>query len=337
MTDIELDDALRTWTAPTPRTAAMRAALAAHLDRRPLTSRVGFRWAAAAALAACAIVAASDFTTAALGTFSAAWDVPLGQIHVWIEHRIDPPVSPLRSASYGGGGFAGQNAGGLYGGSYVHDGSQTFYAYAYNLQLLDKGQMSLSFAMIAPSHVQRMFQPFKMARNLQSPPSLPAPQTITLGQPVEITLTEAGGERLYDRITFSSAAPTRAPRQMTGAMRMEDPKVYINGNLAAEDPGFSASGPTLWIHVPGQGRYLIALDPQANPRFTLAGTVEGTMLRFTSNGDAFRLESSTPLAAGGSRPVFIYHQQSFEDSLDPDSPDARRIFTGSAGPATLQQ
>ena len=50
-----------------------------------------------------------------------------------------------------------------------------------------------------------------------------------------------------------------------------------------------------------------------------------------------RMESSEPIASGGSHPVFVYHQQSFEDSLDPNSADANRVFMGSAGPASMHQ
>ena len=336
MTELELDEVLNCWKAP-EAPASLRERVDARLPR-PLLSRRVFRWTVAAAgVAVCALVGASDFATSALGVFSASWDVPSGAVYVKIEHRIDPPISPFSAMSYGGGGFAGQDASGLHGGSFAHNGHGIYYAYAYNLQLAGNGQFSLSFSALDPAELQRMVQPLKVTGALQSPSELPPPQGIALGQPVEITLAETGGERIYDRITFSSAAPPWPQQRNANVLQIEDPKVYIEGKLAAEDTGFSASGATIWLHVPGQGRYLIALDPQANARFTLAGTVEGATLRFNSDGVEFRIDSAAPIAAGDSHPVFVYHQRSFEDSLDASGAEAKQVLMGSAGPASIHQ
>ena len=111
-------------------------------------------------------------------------------------------------------------------------------------------------------------------------------------------------------------------------------RLYIDGALVA-DAQNAGSGPVIWVHVPGQGRFLATTDPQGNARFQQAGSVNGNVIEFQSGGTQFRIVCSEPIVGGGARPVFEYHQQSFEDLLDPAHPLAQRPFVGNAGPASL--
>jgi hypothetical protein len=93
----------------------------------------------------------------------------------------------------------------------------------------------------------------------------------------------------------------------------------------------------IWVHLPGQGRFLAALDPQGNPRFTQAGHVNGNLMEFQSDGKQFRITCAEPITTGGDHPLYVYHQQSFENMLEQSHPMAQKVFMGNAGPANLHQ
>ncbi|HMD70674.1 MAG TPA: hypothetical protein VKF41_04990 [Bryobacteraceae bacterium] len=180
-----------------------------------------------------------------------------------------------------------------------------------------------------------------MNGRLVAVPKLPAPQVVPVGQPFEVTLYQSGGERIYDRIVLSRTPfPDWPPKQpqpaRDGVMRLAGAQLYVNGQLAASQRDVG-SGPVIWVHLPGQGRFLVALDPQGNSRFTEAGRVGGNVVEFQSGGTKFRIVCAEPVVSGADRPVFVYHQRSFEDALDPAHPLTRQPFLGNAGPASLHQ
>jgi hypothetical protein len=176
---------------------------------------------------------------------------------------------------------------------------------------------------------------------LTLPSGLPSSLTVHVGEPFEVTLWESGGERIYERIVFSWTPPPDwpgAPHQSTqdGGMRLAGPQLYVNGQLAATQRS-AGYGPVIWVHLPGQGRFLVTLDPQSNSRFTQAGHVSGNAIEFQTGSTQFKIVCTEPVVAGGDRPVFVYHQQSFEDMLDPSQPQTGQAFMGNAGPASLHQ
>ena len=54
-------------------------------------------------------------------------------------------------------------------------------------------------------------------------------------------------------------------------MRLVSPQLSIDGQQIATGNSHPGSGPVLWLHLPGEGRYLIALNPAGNSRFVQAG------------------------------------------------------------------
>jgi hypothetical protein len=87
--------------------------------------------------------------------------------------------------------------------------------------------------------------------------------------------------------------------------------------------------------LPGQGRVLTALDTQHNPRFAQGGHVNGNLLEFHSEGTQFRIVCIQPITTSGDRPILVYHQQSFEELLNPTNPLSQKPMLGNAGPASL--
>ena len=110
-------------------------------------------------------------------------------------------------------------------------------------------------------------------------------------------------------------------------MRLAEAQLFVDGALAAQRQN-AGSGPVVWVHLPREGRYLAALDPQGNPRFTQAGRVIGNTMEFTSDGNAFRIVCKEPIVPGPLRlsPTTLRRQS----ATHPEE-----ILLGNAGPAAL--
>jgi hypothetical protein len=304
---------------------------------------VPLRWAlVGAAAACCAALGGAVASSPELGRFYGASGSDGAYLYVQTTRLIDPPIAHLKWLFFGHGNSIGGSGGIVRGSADLHNRlTHSFYGYEYTLEPAGDGKYKVSFSPLRPSTLKRRMGPYKMDGNLVAPPQLPAPQVVPVGQPFEVTLYQSGGERVYDRIVLSRTPfPDWPPKQpqsaQDGRMRLAGPQLYVNRQLVASQHD-AGSGPVIWVHLPGQGRFLVALDPQGNSRFTEAGHVSGNAIEFQSEGTKFRIVCAEPVVTGGDRPVFVYHQQSFEDSLDPDQPLTKQPFVGNAGPASLFQ
>ncbi|MGA3098619.1 MAG: hypothetical protein ABSF25_19370, partial [Bryobacteraceae bacterium] len=341
MNDAELDELLDACTAPGPPPSLRRGLVAALPVERRKVFGIPLRWALVVAGATlCAAVGAATFQTSVLGQFYGRSSGDGGDLYINVTRRIDPPVGPLKAWSLGGGYSIGGSGAALSGGAYLRDRSVGSYCgYEYTLEGVATGQFRASLSAMPLSRLKERTAPFRLQGQFGAPPGLPASQTVQVGEPFEVTLSERGGERIYDRIVLSWTAPPDSPwirsaSAQNGSMRLAGPQLYIDGQLTASQRD-AGSGPVIWVHLPGQGRFLVALDPQGNPRFTKGGHVSGNVIEFQSGNTQFKIACTEQIAAGGDRPVFVYHQQSFEDALDPSHPLAGQAFLGNAGPASL--
>ncbi|MBZ5625510.1 MAG: hypothetical protein LAQ69_43465 [Acidobacteriia bacterium] len=342
MNEAELDRLLDTWKAPAPPPSLRRGLVAALPIQRCRVFGVPLRWVLAVAAAAiCAALGAAGFETPVLSRFQGQWSDEGGGLYLQATRMIAPPVTPPKSWLLGGGHSIGGSSGTLRGSGHLHNRfSHSYCGYEYTLERSGDGQYRVSFSPLQLSTLKRHTGPFKLDGQILTPPNLPAPRLVQVGEPFEVTLSQAGGERVYDRIVLSWTAFPGWPGQhrsaQDGSMRLAGPQLYINGQLAASQRD-AGSGPVIWVHLPGQGRFLVALDPQGNPRFIEAGHVSGNVIEFQSGGAQFRIVCTEPVVAGGDRPVFVYRQQSFENVLDPSHPLTGQAFLGNAGPASLHQ
>jgi hypothetical protein len=281
---------------------------------------------------------AGSFDSSEIGTSDARWDIPAGSLYMHSQRIIVPPASPFKRWELG----FGSGGGNLRGSSYIYDiRGERLAGYDYRLEQVENGQIRLSLSPMPLAKLKQRMGPHKVDGHFTTPPGLPTTRTVRIGEPFEVTLWESGGERIYERIVFSWTAPPtfhlprNAPLQ-EGGMRLAGPQLYVNAQLAASQAS-GGYGPVIWVHLPGQGRFLVALDPQGNSRFAKAGHVSGNTIEFQSGGIQFRIVCTEPITTGGDRPVFVYHQQSFENMLDPSHPLTGQAFLGNAGPANLFQ
>jgi hypothetical protein len=340
MNDTELDEMLNLVVAPTPPQSLRRGLVAALPVPRRKIFGVPRRWAAPIAAAAlCGLVGAAVFEIGPVqGQFYGSVESPAGPLYGETTRLVDPPVANLKWWFLGSGFSFGGTVAALHGSADMHNRfTKTFAGYQYTMDQTGEGLYRVTFSPLKAGAMERLMQPFKMNGQLIPTPSLPEPRIVQIGEPFEVTLYQSGGERIYDRIVVSWAAPQRARGSQpapVATLRLTGAQLYVNGQLALTRAGAGA-GPVIWVHLPGQGRVLAALDPQHNPLFVQGGHVNGSVMEFQSGGIQFRIVSQQPITTGGDRPIFVYHQQSFEEALNPANPLSQQPMLGNAGPASL--
>lgn len=337
MSESELDQLLDAWNAPAPPPSLRRGMLSALPMPWPDFFRVARRWAAVAVVSSICIVLGA----AGMNPMLSRFDMQIDELYLQSTRLVTPSMAHARWWFWSDGYSSGSRAGLLHGSAYLHNRfTGNYIGYEYTMQPAGDGLYRVAFSQMQLSTLQKHQGPFKENWQQAVPVVLPAPQTVRVGEPFEVTLYENGIERVYDRIVLSRTPTPGWPgvyRQVDRTvMRLRQPQLYINGQLTASQPS-AGSGPVIWVHLPGQGRFLIALDPQQNSRFVQAGHVNGKEVEFQSEGTQFRIVCTDPITTGGDRPVYVYHQQRFEDLLNPNDPRARQFLMGNAGPANLHQ
>lgn len=168
----------------------------------------------------------------------------------------------------------------------------------------------------------------------------PAPNTIRSGEVLELSLlsNDAWGQKVTEYVTVEEARPRPqgfqtlgpTPRDFTfapgpardfritdAALRLRDPRVFINGRFepASARTFNEESGAVVWIYLPQRGRFLLSLVPNAKHGFRRAGEIRGSSVRFTVGTDVFSVNSDGPLAPGTSPyHVYVLHQPKWKPS-----------------------
>jgi hypothetical protein len=341
MNDTELDEMLNFVVAPMVPTS-LRGGLVAALPapRRKLFG-MPLRWVlVGGATALCAVLGAAALNVSpAQVAFYGSVQSADGPLYETVTRIIDPPSLRLGWKFPGGAFSFGGTLAEMRGYRDMHNRfTNAYVGYQYKLDQVSDGNYLVTFSPVDAATIQKNMGPFKfMGQILQQPP-LPDPSIVHLDEPFQVTLYSSGGERIYDRIVVSRTAPQRTPvgqPDPATTLRLAGPQVYVNGELALTKAD-AGSGPVVWVHLSGHGRFLAALDSQNNPRFVRAGNVNGNVMEFESEGIQFRIVCSGAITSGGDRPIFVYHQQSFEGLLDQANPLSQKPMLGSAGPASLQ-
>lgn len=332
MNDTELDQILDQWTAPEP-SPALRDNLRAAFPQRPRRRVFGVpvRWMVTFAAAAGVLAIGTSFN-GSLGESEGCPDLPTGRVCVHAKYFVDPPAAILRWWWKGHGSSVGSTPDGAISGS-VHVNDQSahlFYGFEYRAEAVSGGQYKVTFAPLRMSTLQR--GPFIVTGQPAPLPVMPAPQIVADGQPIDVDVYRAGGERVYVRLQISASEAARETKpevQPPTFLHTSNTKVYKNGAQVASFEG-DAMGASIWFRLAGEGRYLITLDPTGNPAFAAAGQVNGNALEFQSGNDTYRLESAQPLATGAQRTIYVFHDLAFESQMKPGN---SAPMVGAAGPA----
>jgi hypothetical protein len=168
-----------------------------------------------------------------------------------------------------------------------------------------------------------------------SPVSLPVPQFLQDGDTLTLDLYSDSetGQKVVEDIHFDNQPPTMlrkgAARQVYADddLKISQPRVRKNG-VAQElgDVTGTLDGSAFWIFLPGDGRYVLSLKPEAG--FKRAGEVVGNTLQFMVGGNVFRVDCSERIADAGSGTYAIFASR--DPAWEPADPkDRARLVMGS--------
>ena len=92
-------------------------------------------------------------------------------------------------------------------------------------------------------------------------------------------------------------------------------KLFVNGEeWRGHSIGWSLlAGSTMWLALPGKGRYILSLTPRIGYEFSASGAVRDHAIMFTSGGDEYEIRTSAPIAGlGKSWNLYVLHQPARE-------------------------
>ena len=334
MEDQELDQILDSWRAPAASPGLRRQLSAAFpAPERGRILGVPVRWMIGGIVTTglVALAAAALGIGAGGGLAMGSADTPSGPIYAKATSIVEPPIASWRWTFRPSGISFGETKTGIRGSSWIAEDRRAgpFYGLEYTADRMADGRYRVTVASLSQERLQR--DSVVRSGPIVPLPSNPGPMVVTEGQPFDVPVYMKDGTRITVRLWLASTPFSPSGAIPPAPMQLNSAKLLRNGIELKAWAGV-ASGATLWFRLPGQGRYVIALDPRGNTSFTKAGQVNGNALEFQANGDAYRLESSKAIASGSSRPVYVWHDAGFENGLKAGSQD---VMFGSAGPACI--
>jgi hypothetical protein len=160
-------------------------------------------------------------------------------------------------------------------------------------------------------------------------PKYPAPQMVHDGETIELDLMASpdGKRKLIDIIAIrfhepppAAARTNAAPRDFTvddGPVAFDTTQwtFWKQGQQVQGQTGFTGKpGATLWIAIPGQGRYILSLI--AHEGFTKSGTVRDNVVSFEDAGQRYELRFNSPIAgAGKAWNLYVMHDAGYRPDL----------------------
>jgi hypothetical protein len=183
-----------------------------------------------------------------------------------------------------------------------------------------------------PSNMQVTFGPIPMSPDLRARldeagrgrplnfirlPKYPPPQTVRVGDTLAIDLgvSTDGKDKIVEYFKFT-AAPEPGDATIDDVTFFDiDPRIeteiVVDGQSVAKIANFidpQIGGSTLWIYVPGHGRYIASLAPHNG--FTKAGSLRGGAASFHAGGHKYEIRGL--LHAG----LFLSPQSEHEKSFN---------------------
>jgi hypothetical protein len=136
--------------------------------------------------------------------------------------------------------------------------------------------------------------------NFAQLPKYPPPQTVHIGDTIalDLMISADGRERIVEYFNFSPTPRARDASIDDASFISLDfrggPEVRVNGRTAIKQATFSqprTGGSTLWLYVPGKGRYIIS--PARHDDFEKAGTVRGGIVAFRADEQDYEIRGLT--------------------------------------------
>lgn len=237
---------------------------------------------------------------------------------------------------------------------FVDSGGSLYFGYALVVEpLAAAGQFRVSVRPLSPEdetelRARKTFQGLRIHPSY-SPEGLSrsaAPQVIADGDAfaLDVLVNPRTGEKITDYVAVSSdeatlreattaAAGGGEPRDFTLAdveLKVSNYQLLVNGELvAAAKRAGAVSGPVIWFHLEGRGRFIFSPMPHAGYDFRKIGTIERNRMKFTLGGERYEWVSDAPvIGAGGNWNLYVLHDPGYV----PDS-----FFLGVRGAARAEK
>lgn len=334
MNDQELDQILDGWQAPSPSPSLRQQVCGVFsASERGRILGVQLRWIVAGILSAGFVALATEALVDGRlgGEASGGGDSPSGPIYGRVIQMVEPPVARLGWLAASSGMSFGETTTGIRGSSWICDRpAGLFYGVEFTVNRLPDGRFQAATGSLIMERLQR--GPFQVTGQVVPLPANSGPAVVSDRQPFDVDIYRSGGTRIFARIWISSQPFARRPLLPAPGMQFNSAKLYRNGVELMAWPGSDASGVSVWFRMPGQGRYVMALDPDGNSNFAAAGQVNGNLLEFHAGNDVYRLESAQAITSGGARTVYVWHDSGFESELKASD---QEIMFGSSGRACI--
>jgi hypothetical protein len=132
--------------------------------------------------------------------------------------------------------------------------------------------------------------------NFAQLPKYPPPQTVHIGDTIalDLMISADGRERIVEYFKFTPTPQARDASIDDASFISLDlrggPEIRVNGRTAIKQATFSqdrTGGSTLWLYVPGEGRYI--LSPAPHDGFEKAGMVRGGTIAFRADGNDYEI------------------------------------------------
>ena len=209
----------------------------------------------------------------------------------------------FRTAAPGTNGWSTTSAEALFESNtirrvFVDNGGSLYFGYALVVEpLVATKQFKVSVRPLSPEdeaelRARKTFQGLRIHPSY-SPEGLSrsvAPQTIADGDAfaLDVLVNPRTGEKITDFVAVSSdestlkeattAVEDNEPRDFTLAdveLKVSNYRLLVNGELVAAAKRTGAvSGPIIWFHLEGRGRFIFSLMPHAGYDFRKIGTIE---------------------------------------------------------------
>lgn len=341
MNDLELDGLLETWEAPAP-SPALRETVRQGVPHNPRKRNYG--WLAAAASVA---AIASLLGIAMLGKGEAQL---ADGTYIQATRQAEPPVPDEQWKKMG---FGASTEGNRREGYWYDKATHTYSGYDLTVKPVGHTEYLLTVQELKkPLYVLVAVRDAGKYRQIALP-ALPAARVVRAGEPFLIELARVPtGQRVLEKVElshpsfhsflegFAATVHQRHARFAMwlqslfdnggGQLRLEAPKVYVNGEVALDwtgGQGPSVAGRGVDLYLPGRGRFILTLHRDGDQRFQPAGTIDGSAMDFQVDGSSYRIVTRGAVAPSGEQTLYVLHEPDFRS--EPNKP---WLAAGKPGP-----
>jgi hypothetical protein len=235
-------------------------------------------------------------------------------VSVSYETRLEPPSPPIQQH---GGGTLTENQ--TIKRHICNFDNNTYFGYDLTLRPLQDGRFEMVFAplSITPAKMSEIFPKVKTWTLLQRPNG-PATMDVRAGETVALDLfsNPSTGQKVTDYLTIKgkggrTSVAVRGPaRDFTpedALIEISSPEVTVDGRKVTSGRG-SVSGESVWIDLPGHGRFVFSLAARTDLGMQKAGEIRGSAMTWRASGHDYRIDADKPIVSGSrAYNVYVFH------------------------------